>query len=161
MEAGDFARAAQIYGAECDKARDRGQPGAAAKLALQAARAHLQANDVAAALDRGKQALRLMTRSGRLGRVPIVLNRMVDQLREKGYETEADQLKAEVEAKLAEAGISLEEAAQQAAGPTAERRGQLPGKCTACAGPLNPNDMEWYDSHTAECPYCGSVIKAE
>jgi hypothetical protein len=159
MESGDYARAARIFGKEADKARDKGQFAAASRLALQCARAHLAGDNVEAALERAKQALQYMAQSGRPGRIPVALNRMVEHLRQRGYEAEADQLQREVEERLAEVGLSLKEFQTQTVS-TAERRGQLPGKCSTCAGPLNPNEVEWYDTHSAECPYCGSVVKA-
>ena len=159
MESGDFDLAARIFGEEADKAHNKGQFAAASRLALQCARAHLAGDNISAALERGKQALQFMAQSGRPGRIPAALNRMVEQLRQRGYEAEADQLQREVEERLAEVGLNLQDAQAQAVTP-ARRRGQLPGKCSTCAGPLNPNEVEWYDSHSAECPYCGSVLKA-
>ena len=60
---------------------------------------------------------------------------------------------------LKEAGLSLEDAAQQA--PTIpQQRGSLPAKCDGCGAPLVPDEVEWHDAHTAECPYCGTIAKA-
>jgi hypothetical protein len=48
-------------------------PVRAAGLALQASRAHLFADDVEAALQQAREALRLLIRGGRAGRVGRVL----------------------------------------------------------------------------------------
>lgn len=159
MESGDFDHAARIFEEEADKARDQGQFAAASRLALQCARAHLAGDSVETALAWAKQALQFMVQSGRPGRIPVALNRMVEHLRQRGFEAEADQLQHEVEERLTEVGPSLQEAQAQTVS-AAGTRGQLPGKCSTCAGPLNPQDVEWYDPQTAECPYCGSVVKA-
>jgi len=158
MERGQFGRAAAIFGGLADEARDRGAFAAAARTALQAAWAYLSADQVEAALERGRQGLRFLVRSGQVGRVPAALNRMEQALREKGYEAEAEALRREVEERLGEAGLSLEEARARAL--RVPRRGELPAKCPACGGPLRPDEVEWHDAQTAECPYCGSVVKA-
>jgi len=38
-------------------------------------------------------------------------------------------------------------------------RRELPAKCSACGAPIRPDDVTWLDPQTAECPYCGSVLK--
>ena len=92
---------------------------------------------------------------------------MTAALRQKGYDAQADQLEREAEQMLEEAGLSLDEARQRASA-VAERRGTLrsdsgqtlPAQCSGCGAPLVPDEVEWHDAHTAECPYCGTVIKA-
>jgi hypothetical protein len=40
-----------------------------------------------------------------------------------------------------------------------EKQGVLPASCGGCGAPLNPNEVRWHDTHTAECPYCGTMVK--
>ena len=131
----------------------------AADLTLQASRAYFAADDVEAALERAKEALRLLVRGGRAGRVPRVLSRMTAALREKGYETQADQLEQEAAQALEEMGLSLDEVRQRVP-QMIERRGTLPGHCSGCGAPLVPDEVEWHDTQTAECLYCGTIAKA-
>jgi len=160
MADGQHGRAADIFGRLADEAHARGAFDAASRMALQAARASLAASQVEAAVQRGKQALRLLVRGGRVGRVPIVLNRMVAALRERGHEAEAETLQLEVEQALEQAGLSLKEAQAHSVAVGTGRRGDLPAKCSSCAGPLLPDEVEWHDPRTASCPYCGATVKA-
>jgi predicted RNA-binding Zn-ribbon protein involved in translation (DUF1610 family) len=38
---------------------------------------------------------------------------------------------------------------------------RLPAKCSTCGGPIKPDEVSWAGPATAECPYCGDMIKAE
>ena len=119
------------------------------------------------ALERAKEALRLLVRGGRVERVPRVLSRIIKALREKGYDAEADQLEREVAQTLGEVGLSLDEVKQRVPQVT-EKRGilrpgsgqALPARCGGCGAPLIPDEVEWHNAHTAECPYCGTIAKA-
>ncbi len=160
MADGQFAEAADIFGQLADKAKELGRPIRAADLTIQAARAHLAAGNADAAVERAKQALLIFIRSGRVNRVPHLLARMTEALRNKGYHTEADELEHTVEDGLSEMGLSLEGVAQRVAAEKVERRGTLPAQCAGCGAPLVPDEVEWHDAHTAECPYCGTIVKA-
>ncbi len=37
----------------------------------------------------------------------------------------------------------------------------MPTQCVACGAPLNPGNLRWHNPHTAECLYCGNVIRIE
>lgn len=69
-------------------------------------------------------------------------------LRERGGQGEAEALEREL---------------KQLPAPEqpAVRRGQLPGKCPQCGGPIKGSEATWVGPWSAECPYCGSVVKAE
>lgn len=159
MSDGQFAEAADIFERFAGEAEKHGLLVRAADLTLQASRAHFAAEDVEAALAQARRALRLFVRGGRPGRVPQLLSRMTAALREKGYNVQAEQLEQEAAQILEETGLSLEEARQQI--PRApERRGSLPASCNGCGAPLVPDEVEWHDARTAECPYCGTIAKA-
>lgn len=159
MAEGQFAEAAAIYERLYQEGMERGFVGRAADLALQAARARLAAGDIQVALGHAKEALRLLARSDRIGRIPRVLSKMTARLREMGYAAQADELEQEAERIMGEAGLSLAEAEQQAP-QMPERHGTLPAKCDGCAAPVFPDEVEWHDAQTAECPYCGTILKA-
>ncbi len=160
---GQFAEAANIFERLSEEARQRGMLVRAADLALQASRARFAADDVEAALERAREALRLLARGGRAGRVPRVLSKMTSALREKGYDAQADQLEQEVTQALEEMGLSLDEVRQrvpQVPDRFTLERGSLPTRCSGCGAPLISDEVEWHDAHTAECLYCGTVVKA-
>lgn len=159
MADGQFAEAAKIFGRLSEEAKERGMLVRAADLALQASRARFAADDATAAVEQAKDALRLFVRGGRAGRVPPVLSKMTAALREKGYDAQADELEQEAERLLEEMGLSLDEAKQRIP-QMPEKRGTLPAQCSGCGAPLVPDEVEWHDAHTAECPYCGTIAKA-
>jgi len=160
MADGQFIEAADIFGQLADKARELGRPIRAADLMIQAARAHLAASDASAAVEQAKQALLLFIRGGRVGRVPRLLARMTEALRNKGYHAEADELERAIEEGLGEMGLSLEGVTQRVAAERPAQRGTLPAQCAGCGAPLVPDEVEWHDAYTAECPYCGTMVKA-
>jgi tetratricopeptide (TPR) repeat protein len=159
MADGQFAKAANLFGDLSEQAKQHGMLARAADLALQASRAHFVADDIEAALKWARQALRLFARSGRVGRVPLALSKMTTALRKKGYDAEADQLEQEATQALEEMGLSLDEAEQRAP-QIPEKRFTLPARCSGCGAPLIPDEVEWHDAHTAECPYCSTIVKA-
>jgi hypothetical protein len=84
---------------------------------------------------------------------------MTAALRQRGYDAQADQLEQEAAQALERVGLSLDEVRQRVP-QVAERRGMLPAQCGGCGARLVPDEVEWHDAHTAECLYCGTVIKA-
>jgi hypothetical protein len=35
----------------------------------------------------------------------------------------------------------------------------LPAHCPNCGGPVQPNEVEWYDSENPICAFCGSILR--
>jgi len=163
MDDGRFAEAAVAFERLSERAKQFDMPLRAAGLDLQAARAYLAADEVGTAQERAAEALRWLVRGGRAERVPRVLKRIETVLREKGYDAQAKQLEQEAARALEEIGLSIDEARQRVPQKTAAapaKRGSLPGSCSGCGAPLIPDEVEWYDAHTAECLYCGTIVKA-
>jgi len=166
FDQGKFAEAVPIFDRLAEGAAQRGMLNRAGDLYLQSARCHLEMGKANPAVERGKQALRLFGRAGLFGKIERLIPRMVDTLREKGYQAEAEALQKEVEARLAEVpperrqppGARLAAWLPTARQPMAPQ--ELPAKCLACGAPVKPDDITWLDPRSAECPYCGSVLKA-
>ena len=55
-----------------------------------------------------------------------------------------------------EFGLPVEPAQE---GARAEAR--LPGSCPKCGAPVHSDEVEWIDARSAECPYCGTVLRAD
>jgi len=165
FDQGKFAEAAPIFDRLADGAAQRGMLNRAGDLYLQSARCHLEMGKAALAVERGEKALRLFGRAGRMGKIERFMPPMVEALQEKGYQAEAEALQQEVEARLAEVppGRRPPPGARPAGWPPAARpmarRGELPARCSACGAPIKPDDVTWLDPDSAECPYCGSVLK--
>jgi hypothetical protein len=148
FEKGRFEEAAQAFDELAQGAEDRGMLFRAGNLMGQASRCYLELDDVDTAYDRGKKALDLFKRAERPAAARRVTERMVKALKEKGRQAEAGALEREL------AQMPMPERG-------AGRRGELPGKCSQCGGPIREAETTWVGPSSAECPYCGSVIKAE
>ena len=158
MADGRYAEAAAIFQRLSHEAQQRGLIVRAGDLAFQAARAWFRAGDIEAALEWACKGIRSLIQGGRPDRAERVLFRITAALREKGYETQADQLEQEVKQVLEEVVVPGQ--VVQQADPVPKRRAALPATCGGCASPLIPDEVEWHSADTAECLYCGSIIKA-
>jgi tetratricopeptide (TPR) repeat protein len=148
LEQGKFAEAAAAFDDLAQGAEERGNSFRAANLIAQAARCYLQLDDVDAAYERGMKALELFKQAERPGAARRLGERMVKVLREKGRQAEAEALERELKQLPAPA---------RAGAPHRE----LPPKCSQCGGPIRESEATWLGPSSAECPYCGSVVKAE
>jgi hypothetical protein len=160
MDNGEFARAARLFDQLAVEARRRGMSIRVANLSLRAAEAYLSQDDVDAALDRTRRAIRVLTRHGQAERVAQIVSRADGAFRDRGYEAQATELARFATGVLGERGLSLDHLRTSGAAKTAEKRGSLPGRCEGCGAPLVPDDVTWHDVGTAECPYCGAITKA-
>ena len=148
LEQGKFEEAATAFDELAQEAEERGNCFRAANLTAQAARCYLQLDDVDAAYERGVKALELFKQAQRPGAARRVGERMAKVLRNRGRQAEAEALERELEQLPAPArGAAI--------------RGELPPKCPQCGGPIRESEAMWLGPSSAECPYCGSVVKAE
>jgi len=148
LEQGKFEEAAKLFDELAQDAEEQGQLVRAAHLSGQAARGYLQLDDVDTAYERGREALDLFKRAERPGAARRLGERIVKALKNKGRQAEAEALEREL---------------QQLPGPAGPgaRRGELPPKCYQCGGPIKESEATWVGPSSVECPYCGSVVKAE
>ena len=148
LEQGKFEEAAKLFDELAQDAEEQGQTVRAAHLACQAARGYLQLDDVDGAFERGMKALDMLKGAERPGAARRLGEKMAQALRDKGRQAEAEALEREL---------------QQLPAPARPggRRGELPGKCHQCGGPIKETEATWVGPSSAECPYCGSVVKAE
>ncbi len=153
-----FTEAAEIFDRLSTIAYSRKMFVRAADLTLQAARADLAADDAAQSLERTRKALRLFMRGERAERIPRVVSRIAEAFRERGYTHQADQLEREAAQMLEAQGLSWEDM-QRREPSIPEQRGSLPAQCEGCGASLRPDEVEWHDAETAECLYCGALVK--
>lgn len=148
LDEGKFEEAVEAFENLAREAEERGQILPAARLTAEAARCYVRLDDIDQAYDRGKKALDLFKRAGRPGAARRLGERMLNILRDTGRQAEAEALEREL---------------QQLPAPEQPpvRRGQLPGKCPQCGGPIKESEADWVGPSSAECPYCGSVVAAE
>jgi tetratricopeptide (TPR) repeat protein len=156
MEQGHYAEAAELFEQLAQGAESRGMLDRAGELHLQAGRARLENGQVQPALAHSKHALGCFLRAGRPGRAFRTLPRVLEELRSRGYTAEAEALQQEIQERFGQAGLEFRPATAAVPG----QRRSLPGKCDSCGGTLRSDEVEWIDATTAECPYCGSSVKA-
>lgn len=151
---GEFASAAMIFEDLARKAADRGIDRAP-NLALQSARAWLEAGETERAMQLIKMALEYMHRTGQLRKLHHVSGRIVSELRSRGLTSEAAEVEVEIKEMLAGVDLSAFQPVQGGK-PT-----QLPAQCPQCGGNVRRDEVEWIDATSAVCDYCGSVLVQE
>jgi len=124
-------------------------------LALQSARAWLDAGETERGMRLIRMALEYMHRTGQLQKLHHLSGRIVSELRSRGLTNEAAQIEAEIKEMLA--GIDLSAFQPMQTGKTA----QLPAQCPQCGGNVRRDEVEWIDATSAVCNYCGSVLVQE
>ena len=153
---GQYVEAGELFGQLADRARDNGHHLRSAHLAEQAGRAFLEAGEGERAALLTREAVRQFVVSRRPGRAVRALQHAIEALRSRGFEAQASALEQDAQARLAEAGLSL---ANIPAESVPQPRGHLPPTCLQCGGPLRADEVDWIDSASAECPYCGSGVR--
>lgn len=160
LENGDTVQAASIFHRLAQNAARRGMPLRAAGLLLEAAYTEALGGEGRRAVDDSLQALKGLADRPLPERVIAAAERVADTLRKQGYVAEAEEVERRLEEALESVGTSRREMAIRFARAREGRLGALPGKCPSCGGPLLPDELEWHSPDTAECPYCGSAVKA-
>ncbi|MBI4771264.1 MAG: hypothetical protein HY784_12865, partial [Chloroflexi bacterium] len=111
-----------------------------------------------------RQALAGFVGAGMPGRAAQLLPRAVQELRARSFTAQADALQAEADQRLAALpGLNvptLQRSPLRGLRNVQRRTGNLPAHCPQCGSPLHPDEVEWLDERTAECEYCGSVVRA-
>ena len=153
MAKGDFPQAAGLFEGLATQGETFGIRSTPALL-IQAGRARLMAGDVTQATAHFERGLMLMAEVGRVLRLPIVAGSILAEMRARGLTAEADALEIKVRRALGVQALAPQPAAS---GP----RPQLPPKCPQCGGTVHPQEVEWIDSGSAVCDYCGSVLEGE
>lgn len=153
MAQGDFPLAAGLFeglATQGEAYAIRSTPA----LLIQAGRARLMAGDSTRAIAHFERGLMLMAEVGRVLRLPIVAGSILAEMRSRGLTAEADALEAKVRRALGVQALALQPAVPEA-------RPQLPPKCPQCGGTVHPQEVEWVDSGSAVCDYCGSILGGE
>ncbi len=144
---GRYAQAAAEY-SELAELAERRQAPQAPRLYLAAGRAAIEAGDLEAGQRYLLHGLELLERDGPPSRLRQVIQRIIGELESDGHHALAEQ----IEAFAQQHGVEPEAVERQ-------RRGRLPPKCPQCGGTVHPADVDWIDSQSAECGYCGSVLQ--
>lgn len=156
VDQGNCLEAAQIYdylGASFSGK----QYSRAAYIFLQAGRAFVQGNQPKHAMDCFKMGLSMLSQANRTQLMLQVGSRIVGDLNYRGLRNEAQLVTNWLDALN---GGSIQSFGRPVTSfdPT---RPRLPLKCPFCKGNLLPDEMDWLDTNTAECPYCGSAVQGD
>lgn len=153
MSMGEYAQAAMTFEQLAHAAEMRDGPRAP-YLYFQAGRARMLNNQPAAALPHLKHGLELLINSGRYNQLYKAGQRITQELKLRGLEREAREI-----ADLVGASVPALADMPTERGPDVAKV-LLPTHCESCGGPIRSTEVEWLDARTAECPYCGSPVRA-
>ena len=156
--ADDFEKAVLLYLELAERAEMKDLPQAA-NLYLHAAISSLKNADLERTETLLKRSFAYCVRKRRWPQLERVMNAASMELDAAGQGT----LKAELFAWVQdqnpdEAKIQLP---QTAGGAAASQAAQLPVHCQNCGGPVQPQEVEWYDSENPICAFCGSILRNE
>lgn len=154
MASGQYVEAAGIFEQFANGALSRNGPRAPWFL-LQAGHARILAGQVPAGMEHIQRGLALFTMRGQLQRMNHAGLRFVIELKAQGLTAEVNQIENYLKTNLPAGFVS-------GIGTSAGKpRPVLPTTCPGCGGPIRSDEVEWNDELTAECPYCGSVIRVQ
>jgi hypothetical protein len=119
----------------------------AANLYARAAHAFATAHDGPAALVQARSALDLFLQLRMVYRAPMFYNNITRKLNNNNMKPAATKLEQEYGARM------------QGLPAAAAPRGLLPTNCPKCGAPIHGDDANWVDANTAECDYCGSLLR--
>jgi hypothetical protein len=152
--AGNSAGAAPLF-AEVARELDSPHPRRAANLHARAAHAYADANRPQLALEQARAGLNMFIQYSIVDRAPVFYANITRKLNNKGMKGAATAIQNEFGSKIA----SLPPQPPQSPGQAPARRGVLPTNCPKCGGPVHSDSASWVDNQTAECEYCGTLIR--
>jgi hypothetical protein len=153
MEQGNHKDAAEIFERLARGAEDRGMMKHAPHLYMQAGRANLLCGNEKKGQDLLNHGMQILAKAQRWPALARSGKRIVDELKQLGHPEMADEISVWLTATLPEPLESYQQVVQP--------NKQLPLKCPNCGGALRPDEVEYLDASTGECPYCGSAVRGE
>jgi|WetSurMetagenome_2_1015567.scaffolds.fasta_scaffold23630_4 hypothetical protein len=152
MATGQYAPAAKIFGQLGEAAVSRNGPRAP-WFFLQGGQAWISANELQKGMADLKKGFDLFANRGQILRLFRVGRRTATELMSRGYEKEAGEVETYIKSILPAGFIPDGGSVNHVS------RALLPTNCPGCGGPIHPDEIEWMDQATAECPYCGSAVR--
>lgn len=151
MDEGEFGKASLAFYELAKKAEER-FPERAPFFYVEAGRTALLNGDNKKGVVHFRSALTLLGTQQRYHRLHKVGGHLVEELRERGFHAEADEV---------ESVLRNNDQAPVWKEAVVSRKAILPTHCPSCGAAVRSNEVEWLDELTAECDYCGSPIRAE
>lgn len=152
MTEGSYDEASEIFEQFAHGAMMRNGPRAP-WFFIQAGQANILAGRVPHGIEEIQMGLKVFSKRGQIQQLYRVGTRVVNELNNRGLKAEAEQIQALIKqstpANFVPGVVSVQK-------PRA-----LPTSCPGCGGPIRSDEVDWADEVTAECPYCGSSLRAE
>ncbi|MBK9926220.1 MAG: hypothetical protein IPP66_13120 [Anaerolineales bacterium] len=148
LNKGEYGRAAELFEQIAHAADGRGGPRAPL-FYLQAGHARVLARQGLLGVPSIKRGLELLAERHQYQKLHQAGTRAMAELKSYGLAEEAAEIQTWLKSILPEV-------------PTTQlpvKRPILPTHCPHCGAPVRPDEVEWLDSITAECGYCGSPVR--
>lgn len=158
MANGKAGEAAPLFAQLAAQSEATNNPRRAANLHARAAHAFADSQAGQAALGQARSALNLFIANRMLMRAPMFYSNITRKLGRGGMQIAARSLQQEYGGRI---GIAAAPAASAPAAAPARHRGSLPTSCPKCGAPVHGAEVNWVDDATAECDYCGALLRAE
>jgi len=150
-----YVRSAEIFEDLAEGALRHGIPRAP-HLFVQAGRARFYAGQAVVGLAQVKRGLKLFADKQRWGELYRTGKRVVSELEEQGFKEQGEAISEWLVKTLPP---KFEEEIKAKA-TVESKRPALPLKCPSCGGSVDPGEVRWLDTVTAECVFCGSSLRA-
>ena len=139
QESDDPAALATTFAQLAAQAARDGHPRQAANLHVQSAHRWLDANNTENAQTQADYATAMFT--------------------ELGMEKRLQEFQTRFEAHKLQPGKPMKEILNEKLTEKSAPAKSLPATCSQCGAPVRSDEVEWIDNQSAECGFCGSVIK--
>ncbi len=154
MTSGNYLEAAEIFEKLANSALARNGPRTP-WFFLRAGQARLMAGHIPEGMAHIRQGLGIFAQRGQFQRLYHAGMRFEAELKARGMITQMKEIEDYLK-------NTLPTGFKRGSGPGFERTMTvLPTTCPGCGAPLRSDEVEWADELTAECPYCGSAVRAQ
>ena len=153
FDKGEYGYAGELFEQIAQTADARGGPRAPL-FYLQAARARILAGQTYLGMPSLKRGLEILYQRKLFPQLQKAGSRVITELNEQGLKHESAEIEMWLKSiLLLEPGFDPE--------AVSVNRPSLPTHCPACGAGLRSDEVEWIDSVTAECAYCGSPVRVD
>jgi hypothetical protein len=155
---GNYRQAAEVFERLAAGAVERQGPRAP-YLFLQAGRARYMAQEASTGAILIRRGLSLFAEQGRLKELKRAGTNVVRGLRDQQHLEDAKEFRTWLE--MSFPGCEVEATDRLPGAVIRPYRPTLPLKCPSCGAPVNPLEIEWVTEETAECIYCGNMLRGD
>ncbi len=152
MENESYGEAAEVF--ERIALRTETRRGARAPIYhLRAGRAYILAEDIEKGMPHLTRGLTILSAKKQWESLHRFGQRTIDELKELGLDTEAQEIEDLLEKRLPHRD-KIEERQNKS-------RTTLPTQCANCGAPIRSDEVAWIDKETAACHFCGNPVRGE